>query len=116
MDVTRFEVPRCRPDERVGAVRTRVRQTGWDRAVVVSVAGVVLGLLSGGALDADAETLVEAVMDPAPKTIRPSVALDGIAEHFPKGAASVLVTTPDGVLLGLVNRADVERRVPQTAA
>ena len=116
MDVTRRDVPRCRLDERVGQVRARVRQAGWDRAIVVSDASVVLGLLSGAVLDADAETLVEAVMELGPPTIRPSVALEKTGDYFPKGAESVLVTTPDGVLLGVLNRADAERRVPKTAA
>jgi CBS domain-containing protein len=97
-DVLRQDVPRCRPDERLGDVRERVHRAGWTLAVAVDDVGVVLGLLRGAALDRDTDAVVESVMDPDPKTIRPSVALEDVG-------TSVLVTTPDGVLLGALKEA-----------
>ncbi|HEX9819706.1 MAG TPA: rhodanese-like domain-containing protein [Methylomirabilota bacterium] len=52
--------------------------------------------LAREALDADPASVVERVMDPGPPTIRPSVPLAD--------------TTPDGILLGVVDRADVANR------
>jgi CBS domain-containing protein len=97
IDVLDRDVPRCRLDEQMGDVRERVRRSGWSFAVVLNDAGVVLGLVSGGALDGDMDAVVESVMDPDPKTIRPSAALADVGH-------SVLVTTPDGVLLGALKR------------
>jgi CBS domain-containing protein len=116
LDVARLSVPRCEPRERVGEVRARVHHEGWDEAVVVSDAGVVLGLVTSDALGAEADTLVEQVMERAPRTIRPSVLLDKVDDYLPREADRVLVTNPDGVLIGTLFRADVERRLREQAA
>ena len=50
-----------------------------------------------------------------PLTIRPSLSLDEVDARIPRGADSVLVTTPDGMLLGALRRADLERRLPIAA-
>jgi CBS domain-containing protein len=92
-DALRPDVPRCHVDERVHAVRERVRQAAWNLAVVVDADGVVLGLLSGAALDGATDAAVDSVMEPDPRTIRPSVPLEEVG-------TSLLVTTPDGILLG----------------
>jgi CBS domain-containing protein len=92
-DAIRPDVPRCRIDERARDVRERVRQAGWTLAVVVDDGGVVLGLLSGAALEGATDAVVESVMEPDPRTIRPSVPLEEIG-------TSILVTTPGGILLG----------------
>jgi hypothetical protein len=92
-DVLRPDVPRCRMDERVRTVRDRALRAGWDRVVVVDDAGVVLGMLGGDALVAETDAVVESVMDPDPRTIRPGVALADVRD-------AALVTTPDGILLG----------------
>jgi predicted transcriptional regulator len=113
--MVRHDVPRCRRDERVGDVRERVRQAGWNMAVVLNDAGVALGLLRLDALDREADAPVEHVMDGGPPTIRPSVALEGIEDYFPKDAESVLVTTPDGMLVGALTRTDVQRSAQGTA-
>ena len=97
IDVLDRDVPRCRLDERMGDVRERVRRSGWSFAVVLNDAGVVLGLVSGGALDGETDAVVESVMDLDPKTVRPSTALADVGH-------SVLVTTPDGVLLGALKQ------------
>jgi CBS domain-containing protein len=97
IDVLDRDVPRCRLDERMGDVRERVRRAGWSFAVVLNDAGVVLGLVSGGALDGETDAVVESVMDLDPKTVRPSTALADVRH-------SVLVTTPDSVLLGALKQ------------
>ena len=96
-------------------VREQARRTGWGEAAVVNEAGVVLGLLRGEALDAPDDTPVERVMDPGPLTIRPSLSLEEVDARFPRGADSVLVTTPDGILLGALRGADLEQRLQSAA-
>lgn len=109
IDVLRDDVPRCRLDERTRAVRARVEQTKWHLAVVVNDLGVVLGLLRRDALDRDADEVVERVMEPGPRTIRPSLALRDIGAHITNDRDSLLVTTPDGVLLGVLTAPAPER-------
>src|SRR5437660_7400768 len=65
-DVARQDIPLCSAAERVGEVVGRIRDAGWDRVVVVNRARVVLGLLSGRALESAAGTPVEEAMDSAP--------------------------------------------------
>jgi G6PDH family F420-dependent oxidoreductase len=73
---------------------------------------IVLGLLHGEALQADPEAAVELAMRPGPTTIRPDRSLGDIRKYMRQhGAASVVVTTPKGQLMGVVKRADVERHL-----
>ena len=43
-DMARRDVPTCAPAEKVGAVRERLGGSSFDRCVVVSKRGIVLGL------------------------------------------------------------------------
>jgi coenzyme F420-dependent glucose-6-phosphate dehydrogenase len=87
-----------------------VQTTGWDQCIVVDGAGVVLGRLRGEALHAAPDAPVELAMESGPTTIRPNRALRDIREHMRQhGAASVVVTTPAGQLMGVVERQDIER-------
>lgn len=111
-DVARRDVPTCQLDDRVGDVRERVHAAGWDTCLVVNSEHVVLGRLRGTALDAKVKRPVEEIMEAGPTTIRPDVRLTEIAERMrEKNAASVVVTTSDGRLVGLVDRASVERAI-----
>jgi CBS domain-containing protein len=116
LDLVRDDVPRGRPGVRVRDVREQATRTGWGEAVVVNEAGVVLGLVRGEVFEKPADTAVEHVMDRAPLTIRPSLSLEEVHTRIPPRADSILVTTPDGILLGAVRRADLERRLPIAAA
>lgn len=97
------DVATCRPDEVVEDVRARVR---GDDVLVINDQDVVLGRLrlsrvvDDGALAAD-------VMHPGPTTVR---AHDDLAKTLDrlrrKNVASLVVTTPDGVLLGVVYAAE----------
>ena len=109
-DATRRDVPTCAPAEKVSAARKRVRKAGWDRCVVVSKGRVVLGLLREKELSSDPETPIEEVMRNGPTTFRPNVAVGKMAKRMrERGAPTVLVTTSDGRLVGLLYREDAER-------
>ena len=105
------DVPTCAPGERVGEVRARLGQ--GDLCVVVSAERVVLGTLRGKQFaSAAADALVDDVLDPDPSTYRPNVSIQDMAEHLgTSDARRVLVTTGDGVLLGLLTREAVEQAV-----
>jgi CBS domain-containing protein len=110
-DAVRRDVPTCAPGDPVGRVRSRVEAAGWDLCVVVAEDRTVLGDLRGKALHADPDAPAEAVMDPAPTTFRPSELLASLALHLRQaGARRVLVTTPEGRLIGVLDRDEAERR------
>ena len=116
-DVARRDVPTCQPRERIGEVRGRVRAAGWDTCLVVNGEGVVLGRLRGSAFDADPETSAEQVMAGGPTTFRPDVRLSEVAARMQaKHVGSVVVTTPDGRLVGAVAYEDAVRRLDASGA
>ncbi|HXF57177.1 MAG TPA: CBS domain-containing protein, partial [Actinomycetota bacterium] len=115
--VARPDVPTCRLDEPLGAVRERVRAAGWDVCVVVNEERVVLGLLRAGELEAPAERTVEEVMRPGPSTFRPNVPIGEMAEFMRRhDLPSAPVTTSAGRLVGLLFREDAERAAAELAA
>lgn len=109
-DAARADVPTCGPEEKVGEAKERAREAGWDRCVVVNAERVVLGLLREKELESDPEAVVEGVMRNGPTTVRPDEPAPKLAERMRRrGAPSVLVTTPDGKLVGLLRREDAAR-------
>jgi CBS domain-containing protein len=112
VDVARTDVPTCELTDRAGEVRERMRATGWDQCLVVNEHHVVLGRLRGKRLEAPPETPVEQIMEPGPTTFRPNEALDMISEWMgSQDLSSVLVSTFDGELIGVVFREDAERHL-----
>jgi CBS domain-containing protein len=111
-DAARRDVPTCAPQEKVGNARDCVRTAGWDTCVVVNKERVVLGLLREKELSSDPGATVERVMRSGPTTFRPDIPVGNMAERMRKrGARTVLVTTSDGRLVGLLYREDAERLV-----
>ena len=69
---------------------------------------VAIGVVSIDALWVDPATPIERVMETAPRTFRPSYGIPALAYELRKQKLSRgLVTTSDGVLIGLVRLADV---------
>jgi CBS domain-containing protein len=100
-------VPTAHPEERVGDVAKRIRAQGWDTAVVVNQEHIVMGRLRPSALDGDASVTVEEAMQPGPTTIRADTPHEEImGQLHDRKAIDVLVTTPDGELIGLLKRED----------
>lgn len=101
----RRDVPTCHPEERLGTVRERVAAAGWDACVVVDHDRVVFGLLDYSRLTGDPDRMAEEVMELGPSTFRPSEELERLLDYMRRHRRSgVLVTTPDGRLVGLVRR------------
>lgn len=108
-DLARHAVPACLASETLHDVESRVRDAGWDRCVVVNEQRVVLGLLGPLVWDASPKATAEQVMELGPSTFRPNVALDEMASYIREHEMdSALITTNDGVLLGLLCRNDAE--------
>src|SRR5437899_217736 len=67
----RRDVPTCRLDEPLGAVRARVSAAGWDTCFVVNDKQIVLGRLGRRALAREDDVSVEETMSAGPSTVRP---------------------------------------------
>jgi CBS-domain-containing membrane protein len=106
----RRDVPTCAPAEKVVNAWDRVRAAGWDACVVVNKCRIVLGLLREKEVSLGSGATVERVMRSGPTTFRPNVPVGKMAERMrERGAHTVLVTTSDGRLVGLLYRDDAER-------
>ena len=109
-DVAHRDVPVCRLSDKIGDVRERAQEAGWDACVVVNDERIVLGLLRRKELDSDPQATAEQVMRPGPTTFRPNVPVQEMAERMrERGARTVLVTLSEGKLVGLLRREDAER-------
>jgi hypothetical protein len=114
VDRARRDVPTCRLADPLETVHARVRAVGWNRAVVVANDGVVLGLLHLDRLhDATPSATVAEHMMGAPVTVRPHLSPDELPEAARRQEV-FLVTTSDGVLLGLVSAAEIAKRARPT--
>ena len=106
----RTDVPFCGPRDRMTEVRERVRAAGWNTCFVTNERGVVLGRLGRTALAAKEDVSVEEAMTLGPSTVRPSFELDTALERMRnQDLTSLPVTRSDGVLVGVLLRADAER-------
>jgi len=102
-------VPRCRFTSLVGDAKQAAYEMGLDACAVVNAEGIVLGLCGREALHADPKQSVGQVMDPGPTTIRPSATVESALKLLHEGNLRVLlVTTPDGRLLGCFDRRRAE--------
>jgi Mg/Co/Ni transporter MgtE len=108
-DIAHRDVPTCTLDEPLAEVRERVRGSGWDTCIVVNEQRVVLGRLGRKAVASDSDESVEQAMSPGPSTVRPSIGTDALLERMrSRNLTSYVVTTPDGRLVGLVRRDELE--------
>jgi len=93
-------------------VRPRVDASPYGFAVVVGESGVVLGRLRAAALSGDPLTRVDEVMEPGPATVRPGKDLVSLLERMRRSdMPTILVTTPEGVLVGVLRREDAADRL-----
>ena len=99
----------CGLDDQVGRVGARIEESAFPFGLVVSDAGILLGRLRSSMLDCDPRLRAEQVMEPGPKTFRPHKSAAGIAaELAERDLRWAIVTTPEGVLIGVSARADLE--------
>jgi hypothetical protein len=109
-DATRPDVPTCAVDDLVGAVRTRTFDAEWDECIVLTDDGVVVGRLRDRAWKADDAATVAEVMEPGPTTVRPDGLLQDLVDRMSKRSTKlVVVTTPQGFLVGVLVREEAER-------
>jgi CBS-domain-containing membrane protein len=114
VDLVRDDVPTCAPNDRLGDVRGLVLASGYDLCLVLNDHRIVLGLLRGDALSKDPDARVRDVMELGPKTLRPNTPIEKLLQsRSNQGVKSWVVTTSQGVLLGLLIRPDAERALEE---
>ena len=105
----RTDVPTCRLEDRLPELCQGVDESGWETCFVVNNQGVLLGRIGRAAIRGRQDVSAEEAMTPGPSTIRPSARLDAVAARMQRHNLTTLpVTTPDGRLVGLITRGDVE--------
>src|SRR5688500_16510666 len=102
-DIALRKVPTCRIDERVGAVRVRMREGDGDVCIVIDDQRVVLGLVDAETLTVDPGTPVEQVMQSNPVTFRPNLRVGQVPDYLTtQRARRATVTTSGGGVVGLL--------------
>jgi rhodanese-related sulfurtransferase len=101
IDAADRDPPTCRPDDRLADIADLKERS----VVVANEHGIVLGRVSPGRIDVADSTPVEDVMEPGPATVRAHEPLAPLLERMTRrGVSEVIVTTPQGELLGIIQR------------
>ncbi|MFQ5967923.1 MAG: CBS domain-containing protein [Acidimicrobiia bacterium] len=109
-DSTRPDIPTCTPGELLGDVRRRTFDAAWDECVVIDCDTLVLGRLRSDAWETEGHSRVGDVMELGPTTVRPNGLLQPLVDRMAKrGTRLVIVTDPQGQLIGVLLREEAER-------
>jgi CBS domain-containing protein len=107
IDAVRRDVPTCAPDTPAGLALQQARARGWDRCVVIAGQGTVLGILQAGRIGGSEQPSAAEVMQSGPTTVRAHEDLNATRERMrERHVTQLLVTTPDGTLIGVVDTTD----------
>ena len=108
-DFAHDDVVTCALADQVGAVGARIEESAYPFGLVVSDGGVLLGRLRSSMLDCDPRLRAEEVMEAGPKTFRPHKSAGGIARELAeRDLRWAIVTTPEGELIGVATRRELE--------
>lgn len=109
-DVMRSDIPTCRPDETIAAVRAKVEAAGWEDCIVLECEGLAVGRLRQKHWSANGDSRVEDVMEVGPSSVRFDEELEPLVKRMDRRPTPlVVVTTPQGQFLGVVLREDAHR-------
>jgi len=101
-------VATCGSDAMAGDIRDALRSSPF--CVVVNERGIVLGRVRPKDLPAEDDAPVVDFMQLGPATVQRREELSGLVRRMQdKRVTTILVTTPKGELLGMLDRADAER-------
>lgn len=106
-DVVDQHVTTCTAHATLEEIRAILGAGDASSCVIVNDAGVVLGRV--GLKNLTGTSRLAEVVEPGPATVQLSESLGPLTERMAKAnVESILVTTPKGVLLGLVQRSAAE--------
>lgn len=108
--VARDDAVRCSPETRAPDVREAIERSPYPFALVTGGGGLLIGRLAASALEGRGDATAGEIMELDPSTVRPHRAAGELAEHLAdKDLQWAIVTTPEGRLLGVASRDDLER-------
>jgi CBS domain-containing protein len=108
--VMRDDVVRCAPTDRATAVLESIEHSPYPFGLVTTPGGTVLGRVRASMLDRGSEEPVWDIAEPGPKTFRPHTSAENVARQLAeKDLRWAILTTPEGRLLGVASRDDLER-------
>jgi CBS domain-containing protein len=103
--LARDDVVTCSLSDTVGEVRERILASPYGFGFVVSGSGCLLGRMRKSTLDCEPSLTAEQVMEPGPSTVRADMSPEELRERLDKKDLKyAVVSTPDGVLIGVVSR------------
>ncbi len=106
-DAITVDPPTCGPEDTVGHARSLLGDS--TQVVVVNERRVVLGVMRQESWDSPDEPAVADVMRLGPSTVRPGSLLAPLIERMQaRDSESVLVSDPEGRLIGVLDRTDGE--------
>jgi len=113
--VARDDVVRCGPRDRAADVLVQIERSIYPFALVTAGDGLVLGRVRASALQpAPPDAAVGDIMELDPSTTRPHRAAGDVAKRLAdRNLRWAIVTTPEGRLLGIASRQDLERLADQ---
>ena len=109
--------PVCRLTDTASDAKQRAQAIGASFCPVVNDEGIVLGVVGKEASERSESVPVETIMDPQPRTLRPSMSVDDATDFLEKqNLDAVLITTSDGKLMGIFKRtaADEKKQLPKS--
>jgi hypothetical protein len=108
-EFARDDLVTCALDDQVGGVGPRIADSPYPFGLVLSTGGVLLGRLRSSMLECDPRLRADEVMEPGPKTFRPHRSAEAVAAELGmKGLRWAIVTSPEGQLIGVAARAELE--------
>jgi rhodanese-related sulfurtransferase len=108
LSFARHDIATCSLDDRVAEIEQRIDSSPYGFALVLADR-VVLGRVRRSRLeDAPSDASAQELMEPGPSTTRPHTDPDELAKRLQRREANtVILTTPEGELAGVVSRADL---------
>ena len=105
----RDDAVRCAPDDRVADVLEAIWRSRYSFALVTDDRGMLLGRVRARRAS-DVDALAAEVMELDPATVRPHRSAGDLAQQLAESDHRwAIVTTPEGRLLGVAWREDLER-------
>jgi Mg/Co/Ni transporter MgtE len=107
--LARRDAATCSITDTAGDALERIAASPYGFALVLSPAGVLLGRIQRSTLQpATGADPIEPLFEPGPSTIRPHLTIDELRHRLERSdVRTLIVTTPGGVLLGVVRSEDI---------
>ncbi len=104
-DLARDDIVLCGLGDASADVATRIDDSPYGFALVMSSGGTLLGRLRRSAIEDGTDATAEELMSPGPSTVRPDTAVADLREKLDaKELKTAIVSTPEGHLIGVVLR------------